>query len=204
MKEERRTHRLARFGEWAYATTIMTKEDIKELVDANRLYKKVCPRCGKALTGHPALSRYADIDICPICGTDEAVEAYRNCGPVENWSEKWFAAKPETKFALLQIDLDKDKNGIAFEGYDRLINKGGVVDESIYKFVYADNMPANGLEGIYQKFNVDKPSDFTGRSMSVSDIVLVFDYEVRAFYCDTISFREISFDLSKASWEAER
>ena len=37
---------------------------------------KVCPNCGKAYTGHPALSRKDDnTPICPDCGTLEALEA---------------------------------------------------------------------------------------------------------------------------------
>ena len=37
---------------------------------------KVCPICGKAYTGHPALSRKDDnTPICPDCGTLEALEA---------------------------------------------------------------------------------------------------------------------------------
>jgi predicted RNA-binding Zn-ribbon protein involved in translation (DUF1610 family) len=37
---------------------------------------KVCPICGKAYTGHPALSRKDDnTPICPDCGTRESLEA---------------------------------------------------------------------------------------------------------------------------------
>ena len=37
---------------------------------------KVCPICGKAYTGHPALSRKDNTTpICPDCGTLEALEA---------------------------------------------------------------------------------------------------------------------------------
>lgn len=182
----------------------MTKEEIKECVSASLLYKRVCPRCGKALTGHPALSRYVDIEICPSCGTEEAVEVYQNQGPCSTWSENWYAAKPETKFALLQIDLDKDNKGAAFEGYDHLIKNVGPLDETIYQFVYADVMPGEGLEEIYRRFNIAKPADYYARSMSVSDVVIVFDDVTRAFYCDVIGFLEISFDMNKASWEGTR
>ena len=182
----------------------MTREEIMERVSASPLYKRVCPRCGKALTEHPALSRYADVYICPTCGTSEAVENYRLQGPCITWAENWFAAKPETKFALLQIDMDKDNKGAAFEGYDHLIKNVGPLDEAIYKFVYADAMPSGGLEEVFRKFNIDMPADYTARSMSVSDVVIVYDDVVRAFYCDVIGFREISFDMNKASWEGER
>lgn len=36
----------------------------------------VCPRCGKAYTGHPALSRTdSETFICPDCGIREALES---------------------------------------------------------------------------------------------------------------------------------
>ena len=37
---------------------------------------RICPKCGQAYTGHPALSRYDnDTLICPDCGTREALES---------------------------------------------------------------------------------------------------------------------------------
>ena len=39
--------------------------------------KKVCPRCGNAYKGYPALSRVDNkTEICPKCGIDEAMEDY--------------------------------------------------------------------------------------------------------------------------------
>ncbi|WP_405366197.1 hypothetical protein [Ruminobacter sp.] len=46
------------------------------LEEAGMTATKVCPICGKAYTGHPALSRKDNtILICPNCGTREALEA---------------------------------------------------------------------------------------------------------------------------------
>jgi len=36
---------------------------------------QVCPRCGKAYTGYPAVSRHGLGDICSRCGHVEAFEA---------------------------------------------------------------------------------------------------------------------------------
>ena len=42
----------------------------------NELRTVVCPKCGKAYTGHPALSRTDNITlICPDCGIREALES---------------------------------------------------------------------------------------------------------------------------------
>lgn len=38
--------------------------------------RKICPLCGKAYTGHPALSRTDNETlICPDCGTRQALES---------------------------------------------------------------------------------------------------------------------------------
>lgn len=37
--------------------------------------KLTCPKCGKAYTGRPALSRKDNSLICPNCGTREALES---------------------------------------------------------------------------------------------------------------------------------
>lgn len=35
---------------------------------------RICPKCGRAYTERPALSRVNNIQICPDCGTREALE----------------------------------------------------------------------------------------------------------------------------------
>lgn len=49
-----------------------------------------CPRCGGEMerkTAHNALSRRADIYICSICGTDEAIMDFkRREDKVEDWA----------------------------------------------------------------------------------------------------------------------
>ena len=39
-----------------------------------------CPKCGKNYRGYPALSRDDnETEICPICGTVEAIEYFLHC-----------------------------------------------------------------------------------------------------------------------------
>lgn len=50
----------------------------------------VCPKCGKAYTGHPALSRTDnETQICPDCGIREALESI---GVIPAEQEKILAA----------------------------------------------------------------------------------------------------------------
>jgi len=36
---------------------------------------RICPKCGQPFTERPALSRVDSIQICPDCGTREALDA---------------------------------------------------------------------------------------------------------------------------------
>ena len=48
------------------------------------------------------------------------------------------------------------------------------------------------LEDIYTKFNIDHPADFTGHSLSVSDVVVLHqDGENTSHYVDSVGYREI-------------
>lgn len=44
------------------------------------------------------------------------------------------------------------------------------------------------LEDLFVKFNVDRPEDFRGHSLSVSDVVSL---EGKLYYCDTCGWVEI-------------
>lgn len=49
---------------------------------------KICPKCGAEYCDHPAISRKdGNAEICPNCGTIEAVEAFLN-SEHENSSER--------------------------------------------------------------------------------------------------------------------
>ena len=62
-----------------------------------------------------------------------------------------------------------------------------------YELVYEAPLTAkDDLESIYTRFNVDRPADFTGHSLSVSDIVVLHqDGKDTAHYCDRVGFSEV-------------
>ena len=51
------------------------------------------------------------------------------------------------------------------------------------------------LEAIFRKFNLERPDDFTGHSLSVSDVVVVRD---QAFYVDSFGFKPLPDFLTPA------
>lgn len=105
------------------------------------------------------------------------------------------------KLNIYQIDLDKDENGVAFESYDSMqkAQNSAEVNPEIYDKIYSGEIEATDIEAVYRIFNIDKPDDFGGRSLSVSDVVeIVESEEVKPgfYYCDSIGFKEIDFDPS--------
>ena len=70
------------------------------------------------------------------------------------------------------------------ESYD-LVYQGSLSEEQVKN-------TGETLEGLFYRFNVNMDSDFTARSMSISDVVVLNQNGiVRSFYVEPIGFREI-------------
>ena len=105
---------------------------------------------------------------------------------------------------IYQIDPDRDQNRVMFEPLDYLEKRQGssAVDAGIYGRVFEGEIEAKDLEEIYEIFNLDKPDGYHGRSMSVSDVIAVRNHEdgcTQYYFCDSIGFKQISFEESKAA-----
>ena len=105
------------------------------------------------------------------------------------------AAAPEQGdiFAIYQIKGGPETRDYRFEAYESLQEAGLAVDRQNYDLVYT--APLDGkttLEDIYRTFNLDRPADFTGHSLSVSDIVvLTRSGKEEAHYCDSFGFTPV-------------
>ncbi len=78
---------------------------------------------------------------------------------------------------IYQINMDRDADRIIFESLDQLERYQGSseINSAIYDMVYECDANCNDLEAVFEKFNMDRPEDYRGRSLSVSDIVEVID-----------------------------
>ena len=94
------------------------------------------------------------------------------------------------RLRIYQIDHDKDINDLSFMPYKKI----GKVDPGIYRKVFDAEADVKSLEEAFQLFNTKGHPLHTGRSMSVSDVIVTKD---GAFYCDSIGFTETEFDESK-------
>lgn len=106
-----------------------------------------------------------------------------------------------TEFSIYQINTDRDDNRVCFLGLDTLerFQHSKAVDPALYDQVYDGKLDCSSLETIYEKFNIDHPADYKGRSLSVSDVVEIRGSDTLNpgfYFVDSIGFKSISFDKS--------
>lgn len=81
-----------------------------------------------------------------------------------------------------------------FIGYDELLERFGELDPENYQVVYDGQLETNDLDEIYEKFNLDHPPDYKGHSLSMSDVIELYDSAGSSFhYVDRFGFKEIPF-----------
>lgn len=97
-------------------------------------------------------------------------------------------------FTIYQLKQGDDLHYHRFEPLERLQAAGLSVEAGNYDQIYT--APLSGgdtLEGIYTRFNIGHPEDFTGHSLSVSDVVVLHQGgKDQAFYVDRFGFSEVT------------
>ena len=64
-----------------------------------------------------------------------------------------------------------------------------------YRAVYDGQLGTNDLDAIFERCNLDHPPGYTGYSLSISDIVELYDESGSAYhYVDRFGFQQIPFD----------
>ncbi|MGL6200429.1 MAG: YodL domain-containing protein [Lachnospiraceae bacterium] len=96
----------------------------------------------------------------------------------------------DNKFGIYQLKGGADTRDLRFEPYQRLQNEGLTADRANYELVYTGSLSENDdLEQIFNRFNLDRPEDFKGHSLSVSDVVLLQrEGQVSSYYVDSVGF----------------
>ena len=127
---------------------------------------------------------------------------------IEKWDEVHGTQAPDERmmafldsttdqYAILQLRRSEDTVYERFSSMRELERMGLEPDIDHYEVVYtAPLLPYKDqntmLEELYAKFNVSRPDDFTGHSLSVSDIVaLRQNGVVSCHYVDSIGFQEL-------------
>ena len=101
-------------------------------------------------------------------------------GPYGDWGSR--------KYLLASLDRSLQRMGL-----DYVEKKGMTVSRADYDLIYTALLTEKDtLDGIYERFNIQRPADFTGHSLSVSDVVVLNDGStVKAYYVDSIGFAEL-------------
>ena len=120
---------------------------------------------------------------------DLADEAAPLIGQIDAY-EKEFGINTYMVYQLQGGDKTLD---LRFEPLDSIKAMGRTVDAANYELVYAAPFtPGETLETIYQDLNRDRPDNFHGHSLSVSDVVVLREYgKETAYYCDRSDFVQV-------------
>ena len=99
----------------------------------------------------------------------------------------------DNEYKIYQLKNNPENHAIRFEGYTLAEKHGEPAKPENYDLVYSGSLDdfedSNKLEAIYTKFNIDRPEDFKGHSLSVSDIIVMND---EAHYVDSFGFVDVS------------
>lgn len=94
---------------------------------------------------------------------------------------------------IWQLKPDADIR-MKFIGYDALIDKFCEPTHDSYRVAFDGTAGTNNLEEIYDKFNADHPVGFHGHSLTMSDVVELYDTNGSEFYyVDHFDFKAIDF-----------
>lgn len=96
-------------------------------------------------------------------------------------------------FSIYQLKGGDETRDLRFEPYDRLQAAGHTVDPANYDLVYTAPLASDtSLEDIFTRFNIDHPADFTGHSLSMSDIIVLRQGgKETAHYLDRGGYRQV-------------
>ena len=101
-------------------------------------------------------------------------------------------------FGIYQIKDDSPGENYAFMNMSFIESHGMQIKKEDYKLVYVGEFLGNmSLDDIFERFNIDRPKDFRGHSLSVSDIIVLNDgKKVTAHFVDSISFEQLDSFLN--------
>lgn len=104
--------------------------------------------------------------------------------------------KAQGTFKIYQLPGGEKYHGVRFESMDRLKADGVQLNKDDYELMYEGEVGefrGNAtLEALFAQFNNDRPDDFLGHSLSVSDVIVIHtDGKDTAYFCDSFGFTEM-------------
>lgn len=126
--------------------------------------------------------KYKEVGVAKVGTLDE-------CQQFANKAQK------EPTYRIYQLKDGQENHGYRFAGTAELAQFGLSVEYARYSKVYEAPLSAvqkkdlpTTLNGIYEKFNTSHPADYRGRSLSVSDVVVL---DNSAYFVDSKGFKKM-------------
>ena len=96
-------------------------------------------------------------------------------------------------FEIYQVKRGNEFRDYRFESYESLEAFNLKVEVKNYDFIYKGGLQSGmDLEDIFIKFNEQRPDDFKGHSLSVSDVVVLNkNGQSSAHYVDSFGFKNV-------------
>ncbi|GEM_PF-4804562 len=110
-------------------------------------------------------------------------------------------------FSVYRLKKGEETMLLRFEPYERLLTAGLKVRQANYDRIYTARLkPGTTLKDIYERFNIDRPKDFTGHSLSVSDVIVLYQNgRCTAYYVDSPGVHKVpEFLQTEAIFDLQR
>ena len=111
----------------------------------------------------------------------------------------------DNQFGIYQLNDSPQARDIHFMNSDFLEMKGIAVARENYDLVYTAPLEeGTSLEDIFTRFNIDRPEDFRGHSLSVSDVVVLHQNgENTCHFVDSFGYKEVPEFIQEIAQERE-
>jgi len=111
----------------------------------------------------------------------------------------------DNQFGIYQLNDSPQARDIHFMNSDFLEMKGIAITRENYDLVYTAPLEeGTSLEDIFTQFNIDRPEDFRGHSLSVSDVVVLHQNgENTCHFVDSFGYKEVPEFIQEIAKERE-
>ncbi|WMI82468.1 YodL domain-containing protein [Anaerotignum sp. MB30-C6] len=98
---------------------------------------------------------------------------------------------------IWQLKADSDFS-MRFISFDEFKEKFGEPSKDNFEVVFDGSLPTNNIDAIYEICNINHPDGYKGHSLSMSDVVELYDESGSEFhYVDQFGFREVDFEAQE-------
>ena len=111
----------------------------------------------------------------------------------------------DNQFGIYQLNNSPQARDIHFMNSDFLEMKGIAVARENYDLIYTAPLEeGTSLEDIFTRFNIDRPEDFRGHSLSVSDVVVLHQNgENTCHFVDSFGYKEVPEFIQEIAQERQ-